>query len=305
MRKHVISLAAAMVLGMGTAYGAGDRVIPEEQEWSWTGYFGSFDRASAQRGLQVYQEVCASCHSLKRVAYRNLMEIGYTEDQVKEIAAEAEVLAGPDEEGEILNEDGELRRRPGIPADRFVSPFLNDDQARAANEGAMPPDLSLIVKARAGNYGNIPLSFAKWMQGRGTATGADYVYGLLTGYLEPEEAEAWERERFEHGQETGHIDADAVFEHKPISEDKYYNKYFPGHAIGMAAPLDDEAVEYEDGTEATLEQHARDISTFLAWASEPELEQRKDMGWKVILFLVFLLGLTIAAKRQLWRNVKK
>ncbi|RED48631.1 cytochrome c1 [Aestuariispira insulae] len=302
MRKSVFALAAALMMGATGAQAAGDKIVPAEQEWSWTGYFGKFDKASAQRGLQVYQEVCSTCHGLKRVAYRNLMDLGYTEDQVKAFAAEYEVMDGPDDEGEMFF-------RAAIPADKFVSPFANDNAARASNGGALPPDLSLIVKARATGYGSIPLNFAKWMQGNGTASGADYIYALLTGYEEDDEtANAWLKERWDHAEETGHLTKHQLeegFKEHVTAEGKYFNRYFPGHNIGMAPPIDDDYVEYEDGTEATKEQIARDIATFLAWASEPELEQRKEMGWKVILFLVFLLGLTIAAKRRLWKNVKK
>lgn len=285
MKKFVIALSAAAAISMGatSAQAAGGSYAPAEK-WSWTGFFGSFDKASAQRGLQVYKEVCAACHGLNRIAFRNLADLGYTEDQIKGFAAENfEVEDGPNDEGEMFT-------RPAKPSDRFPNPFPNEQAAIAAN-GAMPPDLSLIVKARAVGEGNIPLNFVKWISGRGTASGADYIYHLMTGYVEEDQIAA--------AKAAGELAADFEF-----VEGKSVNKWFPGHNITMAPPMGDEAVEYADGTPATLDNHARDIATFLAWASEPELEQRKEMGIKVILFLVVLLGLTIAVKRRLWAGVK-
>lgn len=230
---------------------AGNAPKPPAQDWSFKGLFGTFDRASAQRGFQVYTEVCAGCHSLNLLSYRHLAGIGFSEDQIKAIAAEVEVTDGP-------NDEGEMFERPGIPADRFVSPFPNDKAAAASNNGKVPPDLSLMAKARF--------------------NGHDYLYALLTGYEDaPDGVE--------------------------IPEGGTYNKYFPGGIIAMAQPLDDEAVEYIDGTKPTLDQHARDITTFLAWAAEPELEERKRMGIKVLLFLLLLTGMLYAVKRKVWENL--
>jgi ubiquinol-cytochrome c reductase cytochrome c1 subunit len=222
-----------------------------KRDWSFNGMFGTFDRSSVQRGLQVYLEVCSSCHSLKLVAYRHLSGIGLTETQIKEIAAEFEVTDGP-------NDEGEMFQRPAKPSDRFVSPFPNDNSARASNNGAMPPDLSLMVKARKG--------------------GADYLHALLTGYKEDPPA----------GVQLG--------------EGMMYNVFYPGNQIAMSAPLEDDAVEYTDGTEATIDQLAIDVSAFLAWTAEPELEERKRMGIRVILFLLVLTGLLYALKRQIWAD---
>ena len=149
------ALAVALMLGAGPAMAEVGK--PPARDWSFDGMFGTFDRGAAQRGFQVYQEVCAACHSLKLVAYRNLSGIGLSEDQIKAIAAEVEVTDGP-------NDEGEMFQRPARPSDRFVKPFANDNAARAANNGALPPDLSLMVKARKG--------------------GADYLHALLTGYKE-------------------------------------------------------------------------------------------------------------------------
>jgi len=286
MRKTIITLTSAVVLSLGlggVANAAGGGPKPPAEDWSWTGYFGSFDRASAQRGLQVYTEVCASCHGLKRVAYRNLVDLGYSAEEIKGYAAEFEVEDGPNSEGEMFT-------RPAKPSDRFVSPFPNNEAAIAAN-GALPPDLSLIIKTRAGGEGNIAVNFVKWMGGRGTASGADYLYHLLTGYIEEDDVEvAIADGRLQHG-------------FVPI-EGKGINQWFAGHNISMSPPFDDDYVEYEDGTEASKEQIARDVTTFLAWASEPELEQRKSVGIYVILFLLVMLGLFIGAKRRLWAGIK-
>jgi len=258
MRNHMKTLMKSTALALVIAVASSGSVLasagaptPPAQKWSFSGMFGTFDRASAQRGLQVYREVCAACHSLRLVHYRQLSGLGYTEAQIKAMAAEnEEVQDGP-------NMEGEMFERPGVPADKFPSPFANQLAAAAAH-GSAPPDLSLMIKARKG--------------------GADYLYGLLIGYMDPP---------------TG-------FE---IAEDGNYNKYFPGHVIAMAPPLADEGVEYQDGTKATVAQMARDVTTFLAWTAEPELEERKSMGIKVLLFLIVLTGLLYRVKRKVWEDV--
>ncbi len=219
-------------------------------EWSFDGLFGTFDRGALRRGFQVYSEVCASCHSLELLSYRNLRAIGFSEDQVKAIAAEVEVTDGP-------NDEGEMFERPGRPSDRFVSPFANPQAARAANGGALPPDLSLMTKARK--------------------SGADYLHALLTGYADPPSD-------------------------KEMADGMSYNPYFPGNQIAMAPPLGEDAVEYADKTKATTGQMANDVTTFLAWAAEPEMEERKRMGVKVVLFLIVLTGLFYAIKRRVWAD---
>lgn len=257
MKMNILKSSAAVlalvgsVWVSGSSFAAGDAPKPAKQNWSFSSLFGTFDPASAQRGFQVYTEVCAACHSMSLLSYRHLSQLGFSEEEVKAIAAAVEVTAGP-------NEDGDMFERPGIPADRFISPFPNPQAAAASNNGKVPPDLSLMTKARIG--------------------GADYVYGLLTGYE----------------------DAPSGFE---MPEGGTYNKYFPGHVIAMAAPLDDEAVEYTDGTKPTLAQHAKDVTTFMAWAAEPEMEARKRMGIKVLLFLLILTGMLYAVKRKVWENL--
>jgi ubiquinol-cytochrome c reductase cytochrome c1 subunit len=257
MRALIVALALSAVAGTAQA-AEGDMAEPDthamtppSQHWSFSGLFGTYDRAAAQRGLQVYREVCSACHGLRLVAFRTLADLGYSEDQVKAIAAEYEVTDGPDDEGEMFT-------RPGKPADRFVPPFPNDNAARAANGGALPPDLSLITKARA--------------------HGADYIHALLTGYSEaPSNIE--------------------------LTDGQYYNAYFSGRQLAMPPPLSPEAVEYADGTEASVDQMAHDVTTFLNWAAEPELEARKRMGIKVILFLIVLTAMLYAVKRKVWADV--
>jgi len=258
MRKIVLSALAALTLTAGAAQAAGNAPKPEAQDWTFNGLFGNYDEAQLKRGFQIYREVCGGCHSLRLVAYRNLEAIGFTKDEIKEIAAEYELPAGPNEDGEIL-EDGELRMRSAKPFDKFVPPFANEMAAKAGNGGALPPDLSLMNKSRV--------------------SGPDYVYALLTGYLEeaPEGVE--------------------------IPDGMYYNKYFPGHQISMAPPLDAETVEYEDGTEPTLENHAKDIVAFMNWAAAPELEERKSLGIKVMLFLILLTAMFYALKKRIWADV--
>ncbi len=255
MRARLIAIATALGLafaGAGAAHAAGAAKEAPDHDWKHTGVFGTFDRAELQRGFQVFQEVCASCHSLDFIAFRNLAEIGFTEDQIKAIAAEYEVEDGPDDEGEMF-------MRPAKPSDYFPAPFPNKQAARASNGGAFPPDLSLIVKARN--------------------NGLDYLYALLTGY-EEEPPEGFE-----------------------LAEGMNYNHYFPGHQIAMPEPLYEEAVEYADGTEPTLEQHAHDVSVFLAWTAEPELEVRKQTGLKVLIFIAIFTALLYIIKRRIWAKL--
>lgn len=248
--RNTVFAAAVLAAVSGSAMAAEMPKAPS-QDWSFDGLFGTFDRASTQRGFQVYKQVCSNCHSLQFVAYRNLEALGFTPDQVQAIASEYEVQ-------DCCTDDGEPFDRPAKPSDRFVSPFPNAQAARSANNGALPPDLSLITKARVG--------------------GPDYLFALLTGYKEepPEGVE--------------------------LMEGMHYNSYFPGHQIAMAQPLWGDDVEFADGTEATIEQQAKDLTSFLAWAASPELEARKRMGVKVLLFLIVFTGMLYAVKRKIWSD---
>jgi ubiquinol-cytochrome c reductase cytochrome c1 subunit len=253
MKKILIgALTAVSLFGAGAAHAAGDAIELPDKSWSFEGIFGNFDRPTLKRGFQIYSEVCASCHGLSLVAYRNLAEIGMTGPEIEEYASEFEVEDGPDDEGEMYF-------RPARLADKFVPPFANDQAARASNGGAYPPDLSLMVKARK--------------------NGADYLYALMAGY----EDEA----------------PDGV----ELGDGMYYNAYFPGHQIAMPPPLSEDLVEYADGTEASVEQMSEDITVFLAWTASPELEDRKRLGLKVLLFLLVLTGMLFALKRQIWAKL--
>jgi cytochrome c1 len=269
VKTTLVAAGIALAIG-GTAQASGNAGGPhlEEQEWSWQGLFGRYDQAQLQRGFQIYHEVCANCHSLNLVAYRNLAALGFTEDQIKEIAAEKEVEDGPDDAGDMF-------MRPATPADKFVPPFANDKAAAAANGGAVPPDLSLMTKARVG--------------------GPDYVYNLIThGFasdMPGESAEWWVKMNEEHGIEAS------------IPESKWFNDYFPGYAISMPPQLMEDLVEYADGTPATVEQMGKDIVAFLNWAAEPELDERKSMGLKVLIFLGVLSAMLLALKLSIWRDV--
>lgn len=230
---------------------AADEIHIPSQDWSFGGVFGTFDRAAAQRGFQVFHQVCANCHSAHLIAFRHLTGIGLSEADIRAIAAEFEVTDGP-------NDEGEMFQRPARPSDHFPLRFPNEAAARAANNGSYPPDLTLITKARP--------------------NGANYLYALLTGYQDPPPD-------------------------MTLMDGMSYNTAFPGHQIAMVQPLHEEQVEYADGTQATIAQMAHDVTTFLAWAAEPEMEERKALGVKIIFFLVILTGLTYATKRKLWARV--
>ncbi len=255
MRKLTLIAAFAALIASPfvstDGHAAGDADAPMSISWSHGGVFGTYDRSAVQRGLQVYRDVCAGCHGLKYIAFRNLLEIGLSEDQAKAIAAEYTVMDGPNDEGEMFERSGKL-------SDYMPSPFDNEKAARASNNGAFPPDLSLIVKARPG--------------------GENYIYSLLVGYAEAPD-----------GVELG--------------DGMSYNPYFPGHQIAMAPPIEDEAVEYADGTAPSKEQIAKDVVTFLAWTAEPTLEARKQMGVKVVLYLIILTIVLYMVKRKVWSDV--
>ena len=224
-------------------------------DWSFKGLFGKFDRASLQRGYQIYTEVCASCHSMKYLSYRNLAEEGgpeFSEAEAKNIASQFEVIDGP-------NSDSEMFTRAAKLSDKFVKPYSNDQEAKNANGGAYPPDMSVLVKARKG--------------------GPDYIYSVLLGYEDPP--------------------ADIK-----LDEGVYFNKYMYGNKIKMASPLSDGIVEYADGTNATQEQMAKDVVTFLMWSAEPHLESRHRVGFKVIIYLLVLTILVYFSMKRIWSRIE-
>jgi ubiquinol-cytochrome c reductase cytochrome c1 subunit len=258
MRITLAALAVALAFGPATAQeeeeAAGHGVEVEAQEWSWDGLFGGFDQTQLQRGYLVYEQVCSNCHSLDLVAFRNLAGLGFNEEQIAAIAANY-----PRPVTDIDQETGEATTRPARDEDYFPAPFANPTAARFSNSGAMPPDLSVIVKARE--------------------AGPDHIYGILTGYQDPPEGVT-------------------------VPDGKYYNAAFPGHIISMSPPLLDGSVQYIDDTPNTLDQMARDVTAFLTWASEPSLVERKELGVKVILFLIVFAGIVYAVKRKIWSDVE-
>ncbi len=257
----LIGFALALSLG-GTAFAqTAAPVPPKVMSWSFQGPLGIYDRGALQRGFQVYKEVCSACHSMNLVAFHALAAPGgpgFTMAEAKAIAAGYKIPAEPNDKGETLDANGNRLTRAGILADHFPAPFPNEEAARAGFGGALPPDLSVIIKAREG--------------------GPDYVYSILTG-----------------------------FGHKPpkgfkVQDGKYYNPYFAGRNISMPPPLADGAVSFADGTPSTVANEAASVVTFLAWASEPNLEARHRMGFEVIAFLLLLSGLLFLAYRKIWKD---
>ena len=250
-----IFLITILFFGFSVTSNAAEKVEYLKTDWSFKGLFGKFDRAALQRGYQVYTEVCSSCHSMKYLSYRNLAEEGgpeFTIAQAKAIAASFEVTDGP-------NDDGEMYTRPGKLSDKFVMPYDNVKSAQAANGGAYPPDMSVLVKARG--------------------DGVDYIYSLLQGYEDPPVGMS-------------------------LDDGVYYNKYMYGNKIKMSNQLSDGLVEYGDGTNASVEQMAKDVTTFLMWAAEPHLESRHQMGFKAIVYLVILTILVYFSMKKIWSRVE-
>ncbi len=250
-----ISFFVIFILIFNINSNAADKVEYLKTEWSFKGPFGKFDRAALQRGYQVYNEVCSSCHSMKYLSYRNLVQRGgpeFSEAQAKAIAASFEVKDGP-------NADGEMFMRPGRLSDKFVMPYENEKAAQAANGGAYPPDMTVLVKARGG--------------------GVDYIYSLLQGYEDPPAGVT-------------------------LDDGVYYNKFMYGNKIKMSNQLSDGLVEYSDGTDATVEQMAKDVTTFLMWTAEPHLETRHRMGFKAIVYLIILTVLVYFSMKKIWSRIE-
>ncbi|MDC0043553.1 cytochrome c1 [Candidatus Pelagibacter sp.] len=256
MKNILKTICIALLILVGSQQiNAEEKMEFLKTDWSFKGLFGKFDRGSLQRGYQVYNEVCASCHSLKYVSYRNLAEKGGPEfsiEQAKAIAGNFEVTDGP-------NDDGDMFERPAKLSDKFVMPYENDKAAQAANGGAYPPDMSVLVKARSG--------------------GVDYIYSVLLGYEDPP--------------------SDII-----LDDGVYYNRYMYGNKIKMPKPLEEGAVEYNDGTTATEEQMAKDVTAFLMWTAEPALEARHKMGFKAIIYLLILTILVYLSMKKIWSRIE-
>jgi len=249
-----------------------DDELPPHQQWSFAGPFGRYDQEQLQRGFKVYHDVCQTCHSLKLVSFGTLggsEGLGYSDEQVKTIAAEYKVKDGPNDQGDMFD-------RPGRPADYFPPPFANEQAARAALGGAAPPDMSVLAKARGFERGfpNFIYDFFTQYQ----EEGPDYIAALLQGYVDPPAGLS-------------------------LTAGTYYNKYFPAKAIGMPKPLSDGQVTYDDGSPQTVEQYSQDVAAFLEWAAEPHLVARKRIGFQVMIFLVVFAGLLYFTKKRVWADV--
>jgi cytochrome c1 len=226
---------------------------PAAQSWSFYGPFGTYDQAALQRGFQVYREVCSACHSMNLLAYHDLSGIGYDEAAINAIAASVQISD--------IDDSGQPADRPGRASDHFKPPFPNEKAAAASNNGAAPPDLSLMV--------------------RGRKYGPDYIYALMTGF-----------------HDTPPAGSDVK-----MMKGMNYNDAFPGHQIVMPPPLSDDRVTYADGTKATVAQEAHDVVTFLAWASDPHLEDRHRIGARVIIFLAAFSTVMYLTKRRIWSKI--
>jgi len=263
---------AASLCGSATLASAQEADAPPRLHWSFSGPFGVYDPQQLQRGFKAYREVCSTCHGLKLLSFRNLADPGgphFTEAQAAAIAATFQVTDGP-------NDQGEMFQRPGKLSDRFPPPFANDQAARAALGGKLPPDMSDLAKARGYEWGFPQFIFDAFTMYQ--EDGPDYIHAIITGYA----------------------DAPAGFVLPPGGQ---YNRYFPDHAIGMPKPLSDGQVEYSDGTPTTVDQYGRDVAAFLMWAAEPTLDARKRLGFQVMIFLIVFTGLLYFTKKRVWHAV--
>jgi len=254
IKKDMKWILMVLLLICAVAYGSAGVEEPKKVDWAFDGMTGKFDFQSIQRGFKVYKEVCSACHSVRLIAFRYLEQVGFSQEQVKSLAAEYDIEDGPDD-------NGDMYKRQGRTSDNIPGPYKNEKQARASNNGALPPDLSLIVKAREG--------------------GANYIYSILTGFQDPP--------------------ADVK-----LGENMHYNPYFSGGQIAMTPPLVTEGqVTFDDGTKATIEQMAFDVVNFLQWAAEPEMEERKSLGLRVLVFVGILIVLSWFANKAIWSELKK
>lgn len=278
LRKGLTLAALGLALIAGHAQAAGGAKHPREVEYSFEGPFGKFDKAQLQRGYKVYREVCASCHAMSLVYFRNLGQKGgpfydpkypnpNDNPYVKALAADLQV---PD----VDSETGDAITRPATSADHFPNPFPNEAAARASNGGALPPDLSVIAKARHG--------------------GAHYIYSLLSGYGEPPAGLTVPAGQYYNPYMPGDVSAFWSGSHDHVP---------PGGFLAMPPQLAPGKVTFDDGTPSTIDQQAKDVGAFLAWAAEPKLEERKAFGFGAVIYLLLLTGLLYASYRRIWRNV--
>jgi ubiquinol-cytochrome c reductase cytochrome b/c1 subunit len=273
-----IFAAAAIALTALAAHAAkaAEAETPPKLKWSFSGPFGHYDRGQLQRGLKVYREVCAVCHGMKYVAFRNLEALGYSEGQVKAIASEYKIPDGPNDQGEMFEREGRL-------ADRFPPPttWKNEAQARQLYNGTVPPDMSVLAKARSYERG-FPLFLVDALPYFAYQEhGVDYVVALLKGYK------------------------DKPPEGFQLPAGGTYNEYFPSHSIAMPPPLTDGRVDYSDGSPATVDQYSKDVAAFMMWAAEPHLEARKRVGFQVMIFLIIFSLLMYFTKKKVWADVHK
>lgn len=247
---------------------------PRRYEWSFAGLFGRYDKAQLRRGFKVYKEVCASCHSIKLLAFRNLSEPGgpeFSTEEVVAIAANYKVKDGP-------NDAGDYFERPGRPSDQFPAPFANEQAARAALGGAYPPDMSVLAKARGYSRG-FPTFLLDALPGFAYQEhGVDYIVSLMEGYTDPPP-------------------------NTDLPPGQFYDPYMPGRRIGMPPPLVDGVVSYDDGAPQTIDQYAKDVGAFLMWSAEPHLDDRKRIGLAVLSFMVVFAGMLYFVKRRIWSNI--
>jgi ubiquinol-cytochrome c reductase cytochrome b/c1 subunit len=272
MKRTIFALTlAGAVAAVALPALAAEQEAPPRLKWSFAGPFGKYDEAQLQRGFKIYKEVCAACHSIEMLAFRNLADRGgpgFSEEQAAAVASEYKI--------KDLDDKGEPTERPGRPADTFPPPFANELAAKAANGGTAPPDMSTLAKARTYQRGFPWFVFDMFTQYQ--EQGPDYIAALLKGYEEPPK-------------------------NFKLPSGGNYNKYFPGHTIAMPPPLQAGQVTYDDGAPQTMDQYSQDISAFLMWVAEPHLVQRKRIGFQVMIFLIVLAGLMYFTKKKVWSAV--
>ena len=247
-----------------------EQVPPPRLKWSFAGAFGKYNEAQLQRGFKIYREVCANCHSIDMLAFRNLADAGgpgYSEAQVEAVASEYKI--------KDLDDLGNQIERAGRPADHFPAPFANELAAKATY-GAAPPDMSTLAKARTYQRGFPWFLFDMVTQYQ--EQGPDYIAAYVSGYKDPP---------------PGFV----------LPQGGHYNEYFPGHNTAMPQPLQQGQVAYDDGAPQTVEQYSKDVSAFLMWAAEPHLVARKRIGFQVMIFLIVLSGLLYFTKKKVWSAV--